>query len=561
MRRTMKTFASLALCLISLLLPIEFVNGAAVVRPRRTVSPDLVVSSLSFREPSGNNALDAGEKGSIIVKVKNQGRGEALGVKLQVEAVDSKGTVTTNRGLIYTRGKVLGTLGPGEERAHSIEIIASENVKTADVSFKIVLLEQDGFDSQPVLISFKTKELIPPSLGIAKIEILDADGKRTITRGKEVALNLTVQNTGGGAARGVSVAIESGSKEIALLADPSIGIGTMNPGETKRVTFSVNVMRRYAGSKTLPLSFRISEERSRFSVSPDIKLALDEEAPDLRVVKVEAKELPSPAPREASDPADLDTLPALRKEQKVFGPNDMAVIIGIEQYRRNLPRSEYSYNDAKVVKGYMEALGIRPANIQYLRNDEATGSDIQKSIEHWLPNRARKESRVFVYYSGHGAPDPATGLGYMVPYDGDPEYLQATGYSVNRLYERLGRLDVKEVIVVMDACFSGAGGRSVIARGARPLVMMAEGAVLPPTLAVLTASTGGQISASASDKEHGILTYYFLKAVRDGKKSLADIYDYIRPLVEDEAKRQNVEQTPTIRPSGEGLKGRFLLSR
>jgi hypothetical protein len=91
--------------------------------------------------------------------------------------------------------------------------------------------------------------------------------------------------------------------------------------------------------------------------------------------------------------------------------------------------------------------------------------------------------------------------------------------------------------------------------------MVAEGAVLPPTLAVLTASTGGQISASASDKEHGILTYYFLKAVRDGKKSLADIYEYLRPLVEDEAKRQNVEQTPTIRPSGEGLKGRFLLLR
>jgi TRAP-type C4-dicarboxylate transport system substrate-binding protein len=534
---------------------------ASPLPERRTTSPDLVITSVAFSEPSGNNMLDAGEKGSIIVKVKNQGRGEALDVKLKAETVDPGGHAFAVRGLTLTGAVPLGTLRPREEATYFLELKASEEIGTAEVFVRAVLLEGSGFDSQPVLISFKTKELTPPLLRIARIEILDPDGKRVITRGKEVALNLTVQNAGGGAARGVSAAIESGSKEIALLADRSIGIGTMYPGDTKTVSFSVNVTRRYAGPKTLPLSFRLSEERPQFSVSPDIRLALDEEAPDLKVVRVEAKELPSRVLKGGSDPADLDTFPVLGKKEKAFGPDDVAVIIGIEQYRRNLPRSEYSYNDAKVVKGYMEALGIRPANIQYLKNDEATLSDIQKSIEHWLPNRARKESRVFVYYSGHGAPDPATGIGYMVPYDGDPEYMDATGYGVNRLYERLGRLEVKEVIVVMDACFSGAGGRSVIARGVRPLVMMAEGAVLPPTLAVLTASTGGQISASASDKEHGILTYYFLKAVRDGKKSLADIYEYLRPLVEDEAKRQNVEQTPAIRPSGEGLKGRFLLSR
>jgi hypothetical protein len=42
---------------------------------------------------------------------------------------------------------------------------------------------------------------------------------------------------------------------------------------------------------------------------------------------------------------------------------------------------------------------------------------------------------------------------------------------------------------------------------------------------------------------------------------VADIYEYIRPLVEDEAKRQNVEQTPAISPSVERLGGRFLLMR
>ena len=82
------------------------------------------------------------------------------------------------------------------------------------------------------------------------------DGKRVISKGKEVTVTVTVQNAGGGAARGVSVGVESGSRDIALLAEQSVNVGALNPGEAKKVSFSVNVTRRYSGSHTLPLSFR-----------------------------------------------------------------------------------------------------------------------------------------------------------------------------------------------------------------------------------------------------------------------------------------------------------------
>ena len=534
---------------------------AAPPPERRTTSPDLVITSIAFSEPSGNNMLDAGEKAALIVNVRNQGHAEALGVKLKVETVDQGGKATAVRGLTLTRGISFGTLKPYQEATYYMQLAAAEDIATADVIVKALFLEEGGFDSPPVLISFKTQALVPPSLRIARIEILDPDGKRAITRGKEVALDLTVQNTGGGAARGVVAAIEPGSREIALLSERSVPIGAMQPGETKKVSFSLNVTRRYAGPKKLPLSFRLREDRPQFSVSPDITLALDEEAPDLKIVRVEAKEPPPQVQRGASGPTDLDTLPALRQEQRVFGPDDMAVVIGIERYRKNLPPSEFSYNDAKAVKTYLEALGFAPRNIQYLGNDEATRSDIQKSIEGWLPNRVRKESRVFVYYSGHGAPEPATGNAYMVPYDGDPEYLQETGYPLSTLYEKLGKLEAREVVVVMDACFSGAGGRSVLARGARPLVMVTEGAVLPGNVAVLTAARETQISASSPEKEHGIFTYYFLRAIKEGKKDLSDVYDFLKPLVEDDAKRQNVEQSPSLNPGPEKLRGRFVLRK
>ncbi len=240
--------------------------------------------------------------------------------------------------------------------------------------------------------------------------------------------------------------------------------------------------------------------------------------------------------------------------------NDLAVIIGIENYR-GLPKSDYSKSDAGIVKEYLKALGFQERNVTFLTDDNASLSDIKKTLETWLHNKAKKESKVFIYYSGHGAPNAKTGDAYIVPFDGDPNYLEDTGYSLKRLYDSLGKLQAKEIIVALDSCFSGAGGRSVLAKGARPLVMMTTSTVLPSNMAVLSATQGSQISTSSPEKGHGVFTYYFLKALKDGKKTIAEIYEYIKPLVEDEAKQLNVQQSPSVSPDIEKLKGRFGLRK
>ena len=266
--------------------------------------------------------------------------------------------------------------------------------------------------------------------------------------------------------------------------------------------------------------------------------------------------LPKPVAKETAI-IDIHTIPDFKASSR---QNDMAVIIGIENYQ-SLPKSDYSKSDAGIVKDYLKALGFQERNIEFITDERATKSSIEKTIEAWLPNRAKKDSTIFVYYSGHGAPEPKTGDAYMVPYDGDPNYLPVTGYSLKRLYESLGKLQVAEVVVLLDSCFSGAGGRSVLAKGARPLVMMADVSVLSSNMAVLSATQGTQISSSSPEKGHGIFTYYFLKALKEGKKNVSEIYEYIKPLVEDEAKQLNVQQSPSISPDVEKLKGRFELRR
>jgi uncharacterized caspase-like protein len=123
----------------------------------------------------------------------------------------------------------------------------------------------------------------------------------------------------------------------------------------------------------------------------------------------------------------------------------------------------------------------------------------------------------------------------------------------------LGKLKAKHVVAMLDSCFSGSGGRSVLAKGARPLVIMQETQQTPDNLIVLSATQGVQISSSDPEKRHGIFTYHLLSAMRDGIGDVAKIYQVIRPKVEDDARRMNVEQSPTITPAPEKVLGRFLL--
>ena len=57
-------------------------------------------------------------------------------------------------------------------------------------------------------------------------------------------------------------------------------------------------------------------------------------------------------------------------------------------------------------------------------------TDFAKYFEKWLPNNVEKDSSVFVYYSGHGAPNTKTGDAYLVPYDGDPSFHRPDRLSI-----------------------------------------------------------------------------------------------------------------------------------
>ncbi|MFI5345085.1 MAG: caspase family protein [Elusimicrobiota bacterium] len=243
----------------------------------------------------------------------------------------------------------------------------------------------------------------------------------------------------------------------------------------------------------------------------------------------------------AAPGSDVDALPLAVAPH----PHSYAVVIGIERYREALPRADFADSDARLTAQYFKrVLGVSDENLAMLTDDRATKSDFEKYFERWLPNRVEAGDEVYVYFSGHGAPHPQTGESYLVPFDADPTYIEQTGYSIKRLYAQLSKLPAKRVLVVMDSCFSGAGGRSVIAKGARPLVVV-KGSAVPRPLTVITASSGEQISNSYQEKRHGLMTYLFLKGLREKGANFRAVYDFLEPQVERVARRDyNSSQNP-----------------
>lgn len=232
-------------------------------------------------------------------------------------------------------------------------------------------------------------------------------------------------------------------------------------------------------------------------------------------------------------------------------PDDYALVIGVEGYAA-VRRAELAERDAQAVRKHLEALGYPARNVVFLTGDQAGRAAIAKYVESWLPLNVTERSLVFVYFAGHGAPDPKTQQAYLLPWDGDPRFLENTGYPLQRFYQKLASLKAREVIVALDASFSGTGERSVLPPGARPLVTRVAAGVPPGgKVAVLSACTPEESAAVFGEQGHGLFTYYLLKGLQEARGSegglrLSDLHRYVSAKVGEIARSSSRDQSPQL---------------
>jgi hypothetical protein len=279
-------------------------------------------------------------------------------------------------------------------------------------------------------------------------------------------------------------------------------------------------------------------------------------AKEVSVIKAEfeAGRLSPVHPGQSAQPAASGTA-APAPSQYVQGapqPSAFALVVGIEKYRDVPPPTGARADAEDFARLAQRTLGVLPEHTRLLLDEHATRGDLEKALA-WLELNVPLGGRIYFFYSGHGAPDPVNGAAYVLPYDGDPAALDQTAMPLSVVTERLARTKAGESLAFLDACFSGTGGRSVLPKGARPLVRV-QAPAIARGVSVLASSSGSEISGASADGAHGLFSKYLLQGLGEGQAdadgdlqiSLGELQSYVEPRVTREARLENRLQTPTL---------------
>jgi len=326
-------------------------------------------------------------------------------------------------------------------------------------------------------------------------------------------------------------------------------IGKLKPGEYKTIKFLFSTNKRYA-KDSIYIKIKITESKGLYGKELSLNLPVNKPTGKGKEVVITGKEVREEIKIDTLRPViiDVDKVPSTSITKK---ENAICLIFGIEEYK-NAPKVSFALRDAQVFYEYAKkVLGIKEKNIYLKINEDATKGEFDKIFsEEWMRKRCDNNSEIIIYFSGHGSPDIEKREVYLIPYDIDPNYPKA-GVSLNNLISFLENLNIKSVVIFIDACFSGRTREGdLLVAGARQLVDI-KIAKKSEKISLFTSSSGVQISSSYPEKRHGLFTYYLLKGLggdadldRNKVIYLSELGRYIRDKVSEKAREMDREQTP-----------------
>ncbi|MEM7373330.1 MAG: caspase family protein [Bacteroidota bacterium] len=511
---------------------------------------DLKGFNLSFEDPGDNNRIDVEETSYISFVLMNQGRGDAKDVRVRL--VEEQGI----QGLEFGLEQKVGTVLSGAQKEVRIPIKGSRYLQSGEADFKLEIVEQNGFDAAPLHIRIPTLAFQPPQLEIVDYQFASELGGK-MRQGMPITLRMAVQNTGQGTAEDVDVLMRL-PENVFSASEKEFHIGSLQAGESKIIDFEFFTNRRYSLDQ-VPVLAEIKEKYGDGNGSKTMTIRINQHLEVTDRVVITAKSEPARDIQDIQLTSDVDrNLPRSYTQNK----NAIAVIIGNRDYENSdVPPVDFALQDAASMKKYLiEVFGYDENNILFLPN--ATQADFNGVFGSKEDHKARLfnlikagESDIFVYYSGHGAPDLQTEEAYFVPTDCDPSLVKFNGYAINTFYENLGKMPYRSLTVVIDACFSGTSDRGTLMPNASLVRIKSGNNVLKdPKAKIFTSASGTQIASWYPDQSHSLFTYYFLKGIqgdantnRDRQLTLEEMRGYLEQEVPYMARRlKNRVQTPEV---------------
>ena len=240
-------------------------------------------------------------------------------------------------------------------------------------------------------------------------------------------------------------------------------------------------------------------------------------------------------------------------ESKTTHNDKFAFLIGNENYQL-IASVPFALHDVRTMKQYCnKTLGIPETNIRVY--EDATFGKMLACVRDIkaIADAYNGEIDIIFYYAGHGVPDEASKSAYLLPVDADGVQKESC-FPVGRLYNDLGNLGARSVIVMMDACFSGSQRGEGMLASARGVALKAKPDAPQGRMVTISAATGEETAYPYDEKQHGMFTYYLLKAMQEnkGKLTLGELTNYVQTQVRQRSVVINHKsQTPTVNASPE----------
>lgn len=273
--------------------------------------------------------------------------------------------------------------------------------------------------------------------------------------------------------------------------------------------------------------------------------------------------LPAPLPDQVAAGAIGGGMTALQSEvldirggKQTAEPTERAyaVIVGIRNYR-NIKGPRYADNDARQMyslltrrAGFMNDSG----HVKLLLNGEATYGNIVNALN-WLDRKARlyPGARIVFYFSGHGSPVLSADRkgfedGLLVPSEAVLSGISSrTAISMKQLDDQFGRIRNSNIVIIVDACFSGAKS----ATGMKLIVPKVNKSFLSERKQIITASSSDRPAEEYPAGRQGAFSYFFMKAMLgegdsdgDGWVDTLEAFAYARARLE----ALDLDQNPQI---------------
>ncbi|NUM35340.1 MAG: caspase family protein, partial [Candidatus Brocadiae bacterium] len=254
---------------------------------------------------------------------------------------------------------------------------------------------------------------------------------------------------------------------------------------------------------------------------------------------------------------------AARVVEKIKG-KIWAVVIGNSKYTEDYKELKMAAKDAKEVRQYLlspEGLALPEENV-YPESENVGYEKFRESYERWLKTRVEEEDRVLFYYAGHGDVEEEGKKAYLIPSDARQSKLWMQGIELSSLKKSLWDLKAKQVLLVLDSCYSGTaletlGGelKRAAPGKAKDLskIELKKREELPPGRMIMTSCQAEEQAIELERYRQGAFTFYFLQGIsggadytKDGYIDVGNTYSYLKEKVEDLAKKYKHKQTPQL---------------